>query len=1152
MKTIRYFLIGMVITGSLAASLHFLHAQTAVAGGFNGGIAPAQSVPDSIVQLTADAQGLALVPPDQVPRSGTFWLAMPGGILAPAPCPPLDPVLPIYFMANQQFLVDETGGQVILNNRLGASSTVESALEAQANSVVNLITRIQGTAMNQQMRISTGMSLNVPSFNDTGNGDGSPGFYSDSFFYTPPTNGLWLEITNIANGWSYLNLHNATNQVYAIWSTTNLLTAWNVETEVWPTDTNCMPFFVPTLARQDLFLRAQDWTGVSFNGLPCWWTWLYFGNLTESASDMDSQGQYTLGDDFNYGLDPNIISFSVRLGNRHFQTQQASGQYVVTAGMPSYEAVLVNGTNLNNAVWQPYDGIVSLPLGSTDGVYQVWMGLKGRAPSSTPTWIGTQVYLDRTPPILTITNPASGTVALPYIQLQGMANERLASVTYDVSNALGVATGQAGSVTGEYLDTNSLMFTTNYFQCYDVWLTNGVNVITVHATDESGNIGSTSISFTQNYSGKTAPVIQLDWPADGMQIAQSNITMRGTLSDPTASIALQVTDGAGNTNVIAGVVERDGHFWIQNVPLAGGTNEMILTAQDILNNPATMSLAVMENNIVGLTMNSVTSDLWESTATVSGTIGDPSTLVTVNGVTAVNDGYGGWTASNVPISDGNVAVFNAVATVGGGNMAMFHTAAMNSNNSQNTQAQLAQIKQAALKLVAATLSDERFDGRGGAEFGDDTTVWSWKAGKGGKYEETYHYWDTAGGNYTSWNNAPILADRSVPYEHFTDSYGADLTNYDSLTGGWQHDFAQEIGALLAISPEWGADFWEKKVGDASWILHAGNVSMAGAPNPDSLMVLSATAAEEVRGTGEQISGTIVAGPDELGPEIDNTGKQEDTNYQMALVMQDGTDKKSAITTDRPLASVANGPTDDKLGWVVVACSPPLNVSRTTIGIGEPVYFYMTGNLTVDWSVTGGGKLSLTNGSSTTFTAGFAPAISTVHAKFKDQELTQAVSVIAPSSITVVGLTNLPQGTENTNGTLMGAETDYSIVIGLTNVSFQNAPIRENPNPASMTVAWPNGTNATIYFSRSTNAYYLPCGGLKVDQITSVVVPTSYLFNGTNYVDFSYTSTWTDQYKNESGNWVDYFTKTAKYEFRASDKKCRITYLGVPGNWQGPY
>jgi hypothetical protein len=68
MKT---FLTGIIISGGLTASLHLLHAQ--------GTATAIQSTqPDSIVQLTADAQGLAQVSPLNLPRAGTFWVIVPG------------------------------------------------------------------------------------------------------------------------------------------------------------------------------------------------------------------------------------------------------------------------------------------------------------------------------------------------------------------------------------------------------------------------------------------------------------------------------------------------------------------------------------------------------------------------------------------------------------------------------------------------------------------------------------------------------------------------------------------------------------------------------------------------------------------------------------------------------------------------------------------------------------------------------------------------------------------------------------------------------------------------------------------------------------------------------------------------------------------
>jgi len=255
MKSIRNLLIGMVISGSLAASLNLLHAQTAVVGSFNSNLSLVQTAaPDSIVQVVADSQNLSLVSPGQAPRYGTFWWILPSGIAVPTPCPPQnDLTAPIYQLAAGQFLVDQTGGQIpAIPRRFGmqaqtTSGTAISGLDMEADTVMNLILRVQTTAANAQMGMMSramGMNSGPPGFGDTGDGgDGTNNFYSDSFNYKVPTNGLWLEITNISNGYAWLNLHNATNLVYEILSKTDLTAAgWNIEAALWPTDTNSMPF----------------------------------------------------------------------------------------------------------------------------------------------------------------------------------------------------------------------------------------------------------------------------------------------------------------------------------------------------------------------------------------------------------------------------------------------------------------------------------------------------------------------------------------------------------------------------------------------------------------------------------------------------------------------------------------------------------------------------------------------------------------------------------------------------------------------------------------------------------------------------------------------------------------------------------------------
>ena len=214
MKSMRNIFGGLSLITSLVVGLHFLHAQTAVVGGFNGDAAPVQSAPaDSIVQIAAEAQGLELVPPDQVPPYGTFWMVLPetnGGVMPPFPCSPLDPSLPVYAIADGQFLVDGTvGSQTTLNTpqagRLAGSSTSAAALAAQADAVVNLITQVQTAAASQQMRaMAQTMDSGVPSppgeGEEGGEGGSGEGGWSG---WSYPSNFLSLEIVAFTNQTGY-------------------------------------------------------------------------------------------------------------------------------------------------------------------------------------------------------------------------------------------------------------------------------------------------------------------------------------------------------------------------------------------------------------------------------------------------------------------------------------------------------------------------------------------------------------------------------------------------------------------------------------------------------------------------------------------------------------------------------------------------------------------------------------------------------------------------------------------------------------------------------------------------------------------------------------------------------------------------------------
>ena len=351
--------------GLTVAIILCLAARAQLNNLIQGTLAPA---PDSIVQITADAMGLEPVAYADLPRGGgTFWWVEASGVMAPLPCPPMDRVVPIYAIAEGHFLVDDTGGQVALNtrtiNRMQATTTSQtvSAVDRLGNAVADLIEQIQQTQFERTMM----MSLGVPMPGDGGGGGGGTNSGDNGYFstYTIDTNLMWLEITNVSNGWSHLNLHSGTNpfttsQVFAIWTKTNLLDAtWNTEKIVSPTadQTDVMPFSLQNFDRPILFFKVQDWTGVTENGntVPNWWLWQYFGTTALSDTNIDSQGN-TLVYDYTNHLTP-YIAGNVRLGYWNFDITNTlagdSGQMPLLATnvtrVSSWDtnAVLINCTN---------------------------------------------------------------------------------------------------------------------------------------------------------------------------------------------------------------------------------------------------------------------------------------------------------------------------------------------------------------------------------------------------------------------------------------------------------------------------------------------------------------------------------------------------------------------------------------------------------------------------------------------------------------------------------------------------------------------------------------------------------------------------------------------------------------------------------------
>ena len=275
---------------------------------------------DSIVQITAEAQGLAHVLPVDWPRTGTYWLVMPGGGMAPMPCPPYDLTLPVFQSADGQFLIDGTGGQVFVNARQAATMTAAEALDSQANALADFIGWIQETQLRRDVAASLGLDFPFP-----GDGGGSGTNYFDSGYSAQvfTTNDLWLEITGTTNTGTgsgmtaNLGIHspwNVTNAVYDLFATTNLApSAWQWVLRCDPGQTNLT---VPNLATPDEFFilgltNDADGDGLTDayenlvshtlannadtdgDGIPDGWSVLLgFGNLSNVGTDPAQRANY--------------------------------------------------------------------------------------------------------------------------------------------------------------------------------------------------------------------------------------------------------------------------------------------------------------------------------------------------------------------------------------------------------------------------------------------------------------------------------------------------------------------------------------------------------------------------------------------------------------------------------------------------------------------------------------------------------------------------------------------------------------------------------------------------------------------------------------------------------------------------------------------
>jgi hypothetical protein len=885
--------------------------------------------------------------------------------------------------------------------------------------------------------------------------------------YNYPSNSLYLEITGLSSNLdtAFLLVHGTrSGEVYELKSTVlltnHVLTAWNTEQAIHGSN-DVTATSVPLLDRTNtLFFWARLWTtnDENSNSIPDWWEWENFGNLNQPTNgDYDSDILNNL-QEYLTGTDPNTITFLITLANSAVNASGAPLHLAILAGVPSSMAVLVDNTNLATASWKKFNSDITVNLGATEGWHEVWVGLRGRKTDSQQTWRKTRVKLDVTPPFLVITNPASTSASLPVIELQGYSQEPLASFSYDLTNAAGLLTNQLVFVTGQAYTTNTWEATTNFFQAFDVVLTNGANIITLRATDLAGNTMITNITLNLDYASKTnPPALQLQWPQNGTRVATNSFSWRGRLDDQTVQIVAQFSDGIRGTNSVAGTVRRDGQFRIENLPLAAGTNAFTLVATDAAGNQTVTNVSVIRG-VLSMTISSLS---WSD---ASGRINDSNYKVWVNGKEATLDGSGGWSA-DVPLTVSNPTLQvraipnsdNSGNGTGGGGAANWgNSANPDSSEAADCEAEMTW-PNGIVQMTTVILSEYRL----GLPYstGDDTNGYSdsvnWTENRGGN-ELTYYAATNSHGTNIFWDGTVSWPGTEIP--QWPDGIFTSLV--DGSTNSYPPPAPTLNGAVNSAALDYADDH-------LTWNWHEDDqVTLVTADSSEpELYTISGTGAYFIfPAPGYPFVDPIWSNvpPEQIA--VSSFGNL-DTNGNLLVVLPPratlditphacgGGGSGGGGGGGAPPANTGTtslGVTAQKDDWISeTIATTPADISRTNLGVGEEVALHWSRPLPWKpvYSISGGGSIRQWNLEGTVYHF-FAPsnkATVTITATFSaTAKKTKTFQIFEPTGVDHTTI----RGTDSYTSGVSGAGMYVDVFIGPTNVSFYKTEMMEIGEDAS--------------------------------------------------------------------------------------------------------
>ncbi|MFW3146871.1 MAG: Ig-like domain-containing protein [Thermoplasmatota archaeon] len=182
---------------------------------------------------------------------------------------------------------------------------------------------------------------------------------------------------------------------------------------------------------------------------------------------------------------------------------------------------------------------------------------------------------DTVPPLIEITSPADGSeLSEPVITVSGTGSDSSCLCRVEVSLNGG----------------NWQMASGRLSWSIELELTPGYNLIEVRGFDDSGNMGTDSISVTYNDTlpdDNTHPVVAITEPSDGSTFTQPSITVRGTAEDDRSLYLVEVKLNDGSWRLAPGLTS-----WSIDLVLEEGENTITARAIDGSDNEMQIAITV--------------------------------------------------------------------------------------------------------------------------------------------------------------------------------------------------------------------------------------------------------------------------------------------------------------------------------------------------------------------------------------------------------------------------------------------------------------------------------------------------------------------------------------------------------------------------------